>query len=507
MKFIGMLMALFALTGLAAADPVVTTDSGRIEGLIHGDIAEYRGVPFAQPPLAGLRWQAPRPVKHWPGIRKANQFPAQCSQLGPPLPTMPEEPTSEDCLYLNLWTPAIEPPQKLPVMVFFYGGGFVRGSASTPLYASGGLTQATGVIVVTVNYRLGALGFLAHPELSAESPHHTSGNYALLDAIAGLKWVKRNISAFGGDPDCVTIFGQSAGSYLINKLMISPPARGLFHAVIAESSADMGPTGTNEGLATLADAEKAGVAFARSLGARSITELRRVSAEKITASDFAGLPGIYGSSQTLPIVDGYLIPRDTHASYLAGQQAPVPLLLGYNLDEGQYFESPTTVAEYFSKVSARYGIFAERMEAAYPAHTDEEAAHAQSQLTAEHAFGWQMWSWARANASSSHQKTYFYFFSSKYGNGHGAELPYVFQYPFDGPWNDEQRDIGRKIVAYWTQFAKTGDPNRTDLPPWPSFDIHSNATMLLGDQFESGTTPELDQHALMEEYMNSKRTH
>jgi para-nitrobenzyl esterase len=203
-------------------------------------------------------------------------------------------------LYLNLWTPAHKPPQKLPVMVYFYGGGFVRGSASTPLYASGGLTQATGVIVVTINYRLGALGFLTHPELSAESPHHTSGNYALLDAISGLQWVRRNISAFGGDPECVTLFGQSAGSFLINKLMISPPARGLFHAVIAESSADMGPTGTNEGLATLADAEKAGVAFAASLGARSIAELRRVPAEKITASDFPGLPGVYAPAKHCP---------------------------------------------------------------------------------------------------------------------------------------------------------------------------------------------------------------
>jgi len=269
------------LAATSGLETVVKIDSGWVSGSGTA-VRSYKGIPFAAPPVGDLRWKAPQPAKHWGGIRKADKFPAQCSQLGPPLPTMPEEPTSEDCLYLNLWAPATHTKSKLPVMVFFYGGAFRHGSASTPLYASGGLTKATGIILVNVNYRVGPLGFLAHPALSAESLHHVSGNYALLDAIAGLQWVKRNVSAFGGDPNRVTIFGQSAGSQLVSKLMVSPPVRGLFHAAIGESNADMGPKHTNEGMAVLADAEKAGAAFAASFGAKSIAELRKVPADRIT---------------------------------------------------------------------------------------------------------------------------------------------------------------------------------------------------------------------------------
>ncbi len=257
------------------------------------------------PRSENFRWKEPQPRKHWRGVRKADTFPSQCSQLGPPLPTMPEEPTSEDCLYLNLWTPAKRLNSKLPVMVFFYGGAFRQGSASTPLYASGGLPKTTGIILVTINYRVGPLGFLAHSELSAESPRHVSGNYALLDAIAGLQWVKRNISAFGGDPSRVTIFGQSAGSQLVSLLMISPPARGLFSAAIGESNANMGP-----GMPRLADAERSGASFAATLAARSLAELRRIPAEKITKAPFNAWPNI----------DGYAIPDETFTMFTKGLQ-------------------------------------------------------------------------------------------------------------------------------------------------------------------------------------------
>jgi para-nitrobenzyl esterase len=390
-------------------------------------------------------------------------------------------------------------------MVFFYGGGFRHGSASTPLYASGGLTKATGVILVNVNYRVGPLGFLAHPELSAESHHRVSGNYALLDAIAGLQWVKRNVSAFGGDPDRVTIFGQSAGSQLVSKLMVSPPARGLFHAAIGESNADMAPKHTNEGMAVLADAEKAGVAFAASLGAKSIAELRKVPAEKITASTFEGLPGVYGTGQTLPIVDGYVLPDDTYALYAKGEQAQVPVLLGYNADGGEYFQTPITMTAYAVAVRKKYGAFADQVLALFPASTDDEAMRSNSQLDAEGAFGWQMWSWAHVNTQTSHSKTFFYYFSSKYGNGHGAELPYVFQYPFGSPWNDDQRQIGRTIAAYWTNFVRTGDPNGQGLQKWPEFSPKTERVMYIGQTFEAGIMPDLPAHFLMDTYMNGKR--
>jgi para-nitrobenzyl esterase len=404
---------------------------------------------------------------------------------------MPEEPTSEDCLYLNLWTPANPSSSKLPVMVFFNGGEFRRGSASTPLYASGGLAKATGVILVTVNYRIGPLGFLAYPELSTESPHHVSGNYAVLDAIAALEWVKRNISAFGGDSSRVAIFGQSAGSQLVSLLMISPPARGLFHAAIAESNANMGP-----GMMVITDAERRGVVFAESLGAKSLAALRKISAEKITASAFDAWPN----------VDGYVLPSETFTTFTKGLQTDVPLLLGYNEDEGQYFQTPITTADYTAQVRKEYGSFADQVLELFPAGTDEEAARSKSHLWAETAFGWQMWSWARVNAQTSHRKTFFYYFSSQCGNGHGAELPYVFQYPFGAPWNDDQRQIGRTIAAYWTNFARTGNPNSDGLPDWPEFNLRTNPVMYIGQTFEAETMPDLRAHFLMDTYMNARRS-
>jgi para-nitrobenzyl esterase len=486
------IVALVLLTLDVHADPQpLKIDTGFMRGVVDDNVVVYKGIPFAAPPLGNRRWREPQPPRPWKGVLQANRFPSQCSQLGPPLPTMPEEPTSEDCLYLNLWTPAMHSKAKLPVMVFFYGGGFLRGSASTPLYASGGLPRANGIILITVNYRVGVLGFLAHPELSAESPHHVSGNYALLDAIAALKWVKRNVSAFGGDPHRVTIFGQSAGSQLVSLLMISPPARGLFSAAIAESNANMGP-----GMIVLGDAERGGAAFAESLGAKSLAELRKIPAEKITASPFDPWPN----------VDGYVIPGETYSLYAKGHQAPVPLLLGYNLDEGQYFQTPTTATEYKTAVSKEYGSFADQMLDLFPGGTDDEATRSKTRLWAESAFGWQMWSWARINASTSPQKTFFYCFSSKYGSGHGAELPFVFQYPFGAPWNDDQRDMGRKIAAYWTNFARTGDPNGRELPTWPEFNAKTNPVMYIGEKFEAGTMPQLRAHFLFDTYMNSKRS-
>jgi para-nitrobenzyl esterase len=382
---VALVLALFAAAAVSAP-PIVKTESGLLQGVADENVIVYKGIPFAAPPLGERRWKAPQPAAHWAGIRKADTFPPQCSQLGPPLPTMPAEPTSEDCLYLNLWAPVKHSHAKVPVIVFFYGGGFRRGSASTPFYASGGLPKATGIILVNVNYRVGPLGFLAHPELSAESSHHVSGNYALLDAIAGLQWVKRNVSAFGGDPARVTIFGHSAGSQLVSKLMISPPARGLFHAAIADSNADMGPMHTNEGMAVLSDAEKAGVAFASSLGARSLAELRKIPAETITESTFEGLPGVYGTSPSLPIVDGYVQPDDTYTLYTKGKQADVPLLLGYNEGEGEYFQAPITSSDYTAAVRKKYAAFADQILALFPAGSDEQTERNNSRLDAERSF-------------------------------------------------------------------------------------------------------------------------
>jgi para-nitrobenzyl esterase len=500
------LLLLYSSVSLATTQSVVKIDSGLIRGAVDDMVKVYKGIPFADPPVGNLRWTAPHAPRHWKGVLEAEKFPPQCSQLGPPLPTMPEEPTSEDCLYLNVWAPVRKEKMKRPVMVFFYGGGFRHGSASTPLYATGGLPKATGVILVTINYRIGPLGFLAHPELTSGSPHHVSGNYALLDAIAGLQWVRRNIAAFGGDPTNVTIFGQSAGSFLVNKRMISPLADGLYQRAIAESGADMGPTRTNEGMGVLLDAEQGGIAFAKSLGAESIAALRKLPAERITASEFAGLPGIYGTNQASPIVDGYVIPDDSYNLYTRGRQSQVPLLLGYNEGEGETFESPTTIAEFVASVHEEYGPFAAKVLTIYPATSDETAAQSKASLHAESAFGWQMWCWARLNAQTSSKRTYFYSFSSNYGNGHGSELPFVFQYPFGEPWNNDQREIGRKIALYWTNFARTGNPNGDGLPIWPEFNAKTESVMYLGRKFVPGTMPDLPAHFLIDAFMNAKRS-
>jgi len=488
------------------AAPQSITESGVVSGVREGDIAVYKGIPFAAPPIGLLRWRAPQNVPHWSGVLHADKYKPQCVQNWPPLPTMPAEPISEDCLYLNVWTPAVDAKRKRPVMVFVYGGGFRAGSASTPLYWGNQLARKDGVVVVNLSYRVGPLGFLAHPELTAEAGYRASGNYGLLDVIAGLEWVHRNVSAFGGDPANVTIFGQSAGAWIINNLMISPLARGLFHAAIAESEGGaMGPAGTGEGMAFLVRAEMAGVAFARTLGARSIAELRRVPADKITASDFAGLPGIPNSNMALPIVDGYVIPDDPYTLYQAGKQAAVPLLLGYNADESAHMFTPVATATFIANVRQRYGTMADQFLAVYPANSDAEAVRSQARLWVESSFGWHMWTWARLHAQTSHNKVYFYYFVGDGNAGHGAELPYVFLYA-KGFSSRAERDMAEKVSTYWTNFAKTGDPNGDDLPPWPPFQERDETAMFLGKSFAPGEVPDRPLHILMDAYMTRVRS-
>lgn len=506
MKLLGALLSLVCMAACAQSiDPSpIEIAGGLVRGIRERDVVAYKGIPFAEPPVGELRWRPPRPFREWKGVPEAREYKPQCMQVGPPLPTMPVEPVSEDCLYLNVWVPAQPAQPKLPVMVYLHGGAFRVGSPSTPLYWGHKLASTHQVITVNLAYRVGPLGFLVHPQLSAESEHKVSGNYGLLDMIAGLRWVHENIARLGGDPDNVTIFGHSAGAWGLNKLMVSPLARGLFHAAIAQSGGDMGPTRTPEGLAVLRDAEKSGVAFAATLGAQSIDELRELPAEQIASASFDGLPEIPHSNAALPIMDGYVIPDDTYRLYATGKQAKVPLLIGYNADEGAHIFKPTDTAAYIAATQRTYGSFAHEFLALYPAGTEAESARSQVRLAAESSFGWQIWAWARAHAKTSQRKVFFYFFSGQH-NGHGAELPYVFLYEFGGGWSAQQRDIGAKISNYWTNFAKSGDPNGPGLPRWAAFDADDQRVMYLGDRFEAGPMPEIAEHALMEKYMNSLR--
>jgi len=497
--------------------PVVDTRDGAIQGAIVDDVAVYRGVPFANPPLGDLRWRAPQPLEPRTEVLRATEFKPACMQIGPPIPGMKTEPISEDCLYLNLWVPHPHPAKPLPVMVFLYGGSGMNGSASARFYWGNALARR-GVITVNVSYRVGILGWLAHPELSQEASYRASGNYAVLDMIAGLRWVRDNIAAFGGDPNNVTLFGQSAGAFNASRLMASPLANGLIHKVIGQSGGDFYPAGTVEGAALLAQAERAGVEFANSVGAATIAELRRIPAEQIIA---APLPR---SLTRLPIVDQYVAAADNQDLYRQGKQHKIPILVGYNALEGAnlgHVLPPTNAREFIEHMKNTYGDLAARALELYPAGTDEEARRSFIRSTGERAINWNVATWARLHAATGESSVYVYHFSKpppfgplrRIGAAHGAELPYVFGFApawmrmfTQWPWNARQDlALAEQIPAYWTNFAKTGDPNAPGLPEWPAYS-RTSLVMNFGAT-ETGAVPMPDsiEHSFFDAYVQSLR--
>src|SRR6185437_5415744 len=377
-------------------------DGGRVEGTAENGLAVYRGIPFAAPPIRDLRWRAPQPVKPWRGVRRGDKFAPGCMQAAGPATAV--QPPSEDCLYLNVWTPALSSSERLPVMVWIHGGGFRAGATSEPIYDGAELAKK-GVVLVSITYRLGAFGFLAHPGLSAENPEHVSGNYGLLDMIAGLHWVQRNIAAFGGDPSRVTIFGESAGGIAVSMLCASPLAKGLFSGAISESGGSFGPTRPTtfpgENMKTLKQAETDGQSFIQKAGFSSIAELRKTPADKLPSG--FGMPGGW------PIVDGYVITGDQYELYEARKYNDVPVLVGYNSDEGASFSPPKTPDNYINAVKIRYGKFADELIKAYPVGKDVVPKTARD-LTRDAAFGWQTWSWARLQSKTGKSKVFYYYF-------------------------------------------------------------------------------------------------
>ena len=314
--------ALILIQDSVCAEPV-KIESGLIQGTVEYGLFVYRGIPYAAPPIGDLRWQAPQPAPKWEGVREAIEFGRACIQSNPAIANLPAP--SEDCLYLNVWTPARSAEDRLPVMVWIHGGGFVAGATAEQLYHGEHLAKK-GVVVVSIGYRLGAFGFLAHPALSAENERHVSGNYGLLDMIAALKWVQRNISAFGGNPNRVTIFGESAGGIAVSMLCASPLARGLFHGAISQSGGSFGPIhsggGPGENVQSLADAERAGKAWAQKVGASTSVELRQLPPEKLITS-------IPGEGVAWPVMDGWIIPDDQYRLYQSGRYNHTPTLAGY----------------------------------------------------------------------------------------------------------------------------------------------------------------------------------
>jgi para-nitrobenzyl esterase len=477
--FVALLGTIVAATATlpAANQEPVRIDAGLVSGTSGstGEIRVFRGIPFAAPPVGSLRWKAPQEVAHWDGVRKAEEFGPRCMQgsRGNQQPA-----PSEDCLYLNVWTGAKSPAERRPVMIFTYGGSFTGGSGSEPRYDGEALAKK-GVVAITYNYRLGPFGWLAHPELTRESGHNASGNQGLADAIAALQWVQKNVSAFGGDPRRVTIFGESAGGIIVAALVASPAARGLFQRAISESASWMGtrmvPT------PTLAQAEAEAVKAAAAVGARSLADMRAKPAEEIQ-KDFRG---------ARPIVEGHLIPEDLSLTFANLRQQDVDTLLGSNKDEGTFFVRPGGAPDaYVKDVRQRFGDMADAYLKMYPGGSPEEAYT--SQLAGyRDEVTWLMRTWAESQSKRGQSKSYVYYFTQEppvaagqqnRGATHTAELNYVFNNLLPGPaWSDRDRTLADTMSSYWVNFATTGDPNGKGLPVWPSYrDKATGRAMVLG---------------------------
>ncbi len=463
---------------LAAADRV-KTDKGVVEGTASADskVRIFKGIPFAAPPVGPLRWKAPQSAASWKGVRKATEFGARCMQ-GRIYPDMifRDSGPSEDCLYLNVWTPATSAKQKLPVMVWIYGGGYAAGAASEPRQDGENLARK-GVVVVSMNYRLGVFGVLTHPELAKESGHNSAGNYGLMDQVAALEWVRRNIARFGGDPKTVTIFGESAGSFSVSAMMASPLAQGLFQRAIGESGAFFSLT---LGLKTLDKAEQDDAKFVEALNAPSLEALRAKPADELLQAALKQRSIV----RFAPIVDGYVLPETAYKIYASGKQSHVPLLAGWNADEGSgrsiFKGDPPTAENFIKRARELYGDKAGAFLKLYPAADDEQAKRSAQDLAGDQFIAYSTWKWIEMQAATGGSPVYRYEFDQapptiqgevSRGAYHSAEIEFVFQSLASKklPWRPEDEKLSDIMSSYWSNFAKTGDPNGPGLPKWPPY--------------------------------------
>ncbi len=493
-----LLTAAMLMTDPAAASakhmPVVTTTDGAVRGVVTDGVAAYLGIPYAKPPVGPLRWRAPEAPGSWKGVRDASHFGANCYQ-GPGIAFGPytaefmiSGPVSESCLFLNVWTPERRSGE-LPVYVFIHGGGFNSGSGSIPIYNGTHLADK-GVVVVTINYRLGVFGFLALPELTKESRTGSSGNYGMEDIIAALKWVHANIARFGGNPQRVTVSGQSAGAAAVNFLLVSKPAKGLFERALAESGSGMGIF-----TPTLQQAERIGLDFERRAGASSLSELRAESAAKLMRASYvappkkgpsAGLPPIVFA----PNVDGSVVAVDPTSGALL--QSNVPLLTGFNYDEGQLWGKEKVTPEQFEVlVRKQFGKFAGRILAVYPHASLQEATDSAATLARDRYMA-SLLIFSDERAASSGEPVFDYLFdhaypvpdAAKWGSFHTAEVPYVF-----GALKQKGRvftakdhEISTQLQRYWINFMRTGNPNGPGVARWPRAGRMQTQVMGLGNR-------------------------
>jgi para-nitrobenzyl esterase len=492
-RFLLYCFALLFVTQTACAEALVRTRDGPIQGVTESGLAVFRGVPFAAPPVGDLRFRPPQPPVAWTDVRDVSQFAPACMQKGVSMPGETPPEVSEDCLYLNIWTPGTEGKRR-PVMIWIHGGGMSNGSASMPLYWGDALARQ-GIVVVTVAYRLGPLGFLAHPDLTREGTGQ-SGNYGLMDQVAALRWARDNISAFGGDPDQVTIAGQSAGAMSISLLLAAPEARGLFHRAIAQSGGIFEPLQLAPKYQQKV-AEIEGLAYARSLGALSGPDLRRLPPESFFDGD--------ANSITHPVIGGAFLPHAPYDAYVGNTAANVPILIGWNAEEARSLTNvtDTTAANFKTGLTHSFGPLPTSIFDAYPHVTDHQAKQARLDFERDLRFGWDMWAWGRLQARRGKAPAYVYSFSRRppfpqntpytdWGASHFAELWYMSGHldQADWPWQPRDRELETEMTRYWGNFIRTGNPNGGDLPEWRSFERGSEV-MHFDDMTGMGDVPGL----------------
>ena len=480
-------LSLSLSTTVLHANPIkVKTAQGNVEGTLSADarVRAFKGIPYAAPPVGTLRWQAPQPPAKHHETLEAKEYGHHCVQTNPFADMVFQDAgQSEDCLTLNIWTPAdARPGAKLPVMFWVHGGGFTAGSASEPRHDGVSLARH-GVVVVTINYRLGIFGFFAHPQLTAESPHHASGNYGLLDQAAALGWVKDNIREFGGDPENITIFGESAGSFSVSSLMASPLSEHLIAHAIGESGAAFSGSALN--YPTLATAEQQDNDFAQAaFGTSDLAALRKLTIEQLLAG--ATSKTIKPSPRFTPVIDGYYFPKPVAEIYAAGEQAHIPVLGGWNADEvrSAITMNPVkpTAESFAAQAKKNYGEDAPAFLAVYPATTDAEAIESAGDLMDDNFIAFSTWKWLDAQVATGQAPVYRYRFDlaappDKYHPGapgafHSDDIEYVFG-TLDARniavWRPEDRALSEQIQQYWTDFARTGNPNGPGLPVWPTY--------------------------------------
>ncbi len=507
--------------GLHAQERVITAN-GTIEGIRDesNGIRSFKGIPFAAPPIGDLRWQAPQPVKNWESVRQANKFAPRAMQralfgdMG-----FRADGMGEDCLYLNVWTPAKSGKDRLPVLVYYYGGGFQAGDGSEARYDGESMARK-GIVAITVNYRLDVFGFFAHPELTRESPNHASGNYGLLDQAAALQWVRRNIAAFGGDPKKITIAGESAGSLSVNALMASPLSRDLIAGAIGESGSVMGTLTP----VPLSEAEAIGVKFATNNGAATLAALRAMPAKQLL--DAAGKRGV----PRFPlVVDGYFLPKDVTAIFSAGEQSHVPLLVGWNSEEMTYrlvLNQEPTLANFENALKRLYPERWEEALKVYRPADSNEVVQAATDLAGDRFIAYSTWKWADLHSQTGRKPVYRYYFARarpamkpemgdatpglaggvvrSSGNSrpqppargavHSAEIEYAMGNLPGNPvyaWTPDDFKVSNRMQAYFANFIKTGNPNGKGLTKWPALKKGSGASFM---RLDTDSHPEIEQH-------------